>query len=55
MSIDEWIKKLWSIYAMEYYSDLERNECELVELRWMSIKPAIQSEVGLKKKTNIVY
>ena len=52
---NERIRKLWYIYAMEYYSDPERNECELVELRWMSLKPVIQSEVGPKKKTNSVY
>ena len=34
----------------DYYSDLESNECELVELRWMSLKPVIQSEVGQKNK-----
>ena len=38
------------MYTMDYYSDLETNECELVELRWMSLKPVIQSEVGQKKK-----
>ena len=38
------------MYTMDYYSDLETNECELVELRWLSLKPVIQSEVGQKKK-----
>ena len=32
-SIDEWIKKLWYIYTMEYYSSIQRNECESVKLR----------------------
>ena len=49
-STDERMKKLRYIYTMDYYSDLESNECELVELRWMSLKPVIQSEVGQKKK-----
>ena len=30
---DEWIKKLWYIYTMEYYSAIKRNEFESVELR----------------------
>ena len=38
------------MYTMDYYSDLETNDCELVELRWLSLKPVIQSEVGQKKK-----
>ena len=32
-SADEWIKKLWYIYTMEYYSAIKRNKFELVELR----------------------
>ena len=30
---DEWIKKLWYVYSMEYYSAIKRNEFESVELR----------------------
>ena len=32
-STDEWIKKLWYIYAMEYYSDIKRNAFESVPMR----------------------
>ena len=32
-STDEWIRKLWYIYTMEYYSAIKRNKCESVELR----------------------
>ena len=49
-STDERIETLRYIYTLDYYSDLERNECELAEPRWMSLKPVIQSEVGQKKK-----
>ena len=42
---NEWIKKLWYIYTMEYYSAIKRNTLESVELRWMNIEPTIQSEV----------
>ena len=31
---DEWIRKLWYIYTMEYYSDIKRNTFESVVIRW---------------------
>ena len=49
-STDEWIKKLWCIYTMEYYSDIERNAFESVLIRWMNLEPHIQSEVTQKEK-----
>ena len=39
--IDEWIKKMWYIYRMEYYSAMERNEFESVLVRWMNLEPFI--------------
>ena len=50
MSTDEWIKKLWYICTMEYYSDIERNAFESVLIRWMNLEPIIQSEVSQKEK-----
>ena len=47
---DEWIKKLWYIYAMDYYSVIKRNAFESVLLRWMNLEPIIQSEVSQKEK-----
>ena len=47
---DEWIKKLWYIYAMEYYSAIKRNVFESVLMRWINLKPIIQSEVSQKEK-----
>ena len=47
---DEWIRKLWYIYAMEYYSATKRNTFESVLMRWMKLKPIIQSEVSQKEK-----
>ena len=44
--IDEWIKKLWYIYAMEYYSAINRNKFESVVVRWMNLEPLIQREVS---------
>ena len=48
--IDEWIKKLWYTYTMEYYSAIKRNALESVLMRWMNLKPIIQSEVSQKEK-----
>ena len=49
-STDEWIKKLWYIYTMEYYSAIKRNTFESVLMRWMNQEPIIQSEVSQKEK-----
>ena len=49
-SRDEWIKKLWYIYTMEYYSAIKRNTFESVLIRWMDLKPILQSEVSQKEK-----
>ena len=47
---DEWIKKLWYIYTMEYYSTIKRKALESVLMRWMDLKPIIQNEVSQKEK-----
>ena len=51
---DEWIKKLWYIYTMEYYSGTKRNAFESVQMRWMKLEPIIQSEVSQKDKCCIL-
>ena len=47
---EEWIKKIWYIYTMEYYSAIKRNETELFVVRWMDLESVIQSEVSQKEK-----
>ena len=49
-STHEWIKKLWYIYTMEYYSAIKRNAFESVLMRWMNLEPIILSEVSQKEK-----
>ena len=49
-SSDEWIRKPWYIYTMEYYSAIKNNAFELVLMRWMKLEPIIQSEVSQKEK-----
>ena len=53
-STEEWIKKMWYIYTMEYYSAIKRNEIGSFVETWMDLESVIQSEVR-KRKTNIVY
>ena len=47
---DEWIKKLWYIYTMEYYSAVNRNTFESVLMMWMNLEPIIQIEVSQREK-----
>ena len=49
-SADEWIRKLWYIYTMEYYSVTEKDAFESVLMRWMKLEPIIHSEVSQKEK-----
>ena len=49
-STDEWIKKMWHIYTMEYYSALKGNKIESFVVRWMDLKSVILSEVSQKEK-----
>ena len=49
-STDEWIKKMWRIYTMDYYSAIKRNEIELFVGRWMDLESVVQSEVSQKEK-----
>ena len=49
-SADKWIRKLWYIYTMEYYSAIKKNTFESVLMKWMKLEPIIQSEVSQKDK-----
>ena len=49
-SAEEWVRKLWYIYTMEYYSVIKENAFESFLRRWMKLEPIIQSEVSQKEK-----
>ena len=49
-SADEWIRKWWYLYTMEYYSAIKKNIFESVLLGCMKLEPIIQSEVSQKEK-----
>ena len=51
---DEWIKKMWYIYTMEYYSTIKRNDFESIVVRWMNLEPVIQREMSEREK-QILY
>ena len=53
-SADEWIRKLWYIYTMEYYSAIKKNTFESGLMKWMKLEPIIQSEVSQKKNHPVV-
>ena len=53
-STDEWMKQLWYIHTMEYYSVIKRNTFESGLMRWINLEPIIQSKVS-QKETNITY
>ena len=46
----EWIRKLWYMYTVEYYSAIKENTFESVLMRWMKLELIIQSEVNQKEK-----
>ena len=50
-STDEWIKKMWYIYTMEYCSAIKRNETGSFVEMWMDLVSVIQSEVSQKEKS----
>ena len=49
-SADVWIRKLWYLYTMEYYSIIKKNTFNSVLMRWMKLELIIQSEVSQKEK-----
>ena len=49
-STDEWIKKMWYIYTMQYYSAIKSNEIGSLVAMWMDLETVIQGDVSQKKK-----
>ena len=55
-SADEWIRKLWDIYTMEYYSAIKKNSFESVLMMWMKLETIIQRKVSQsERKTPVQY
>ena len=52
-STDEWIKEMWYIYTMEYYSAIKKNEIMPFAATWMDLEMIILSDVR-QRKTNVI-
>jgi hypothetical protein len=48
---DEWIKKMWYLYSMEFYSAMKKNEILSVASKWMELEDMILSDVSQSHKT----
>ena len=52
---DEWIKKMWYIYTMEYYSVIKRNKIGSFVETWLDLESVIRSEVKSEREKQILY
>ena len=53
-STDEWIKKWWYIYTMEYYSAIKRNKTGSFVETWMDLETVIQSVTEREKQISYI-
>ena len=49
--MDEWIKKIWSMYTMEYYASIRKDVYPFVST-WMGLEEIMLSEISETKKVN---
>ena len=54
-SADKWIKKMWSIYTMEYYSAIGKDEYLPFTLIWMELEGIMLSEISQTEKRQLSY
>jgi hypothetical protein len=47
---DEWIKKMWCLYTMEFYSAIKKNEILSFAGKWMELENIMFSEVSQAQK-----
>src|SRR3712207_9222729 len=52
-STDEWIKKMWYIYTMEYYSAAKQNKIIPFAITWMDLERIMLSEISQREKDNL--
>ena len=50
LSTEEWIKKIWYIYTMEYYSAIKKNKIIPFTATWMNLEIVILSEISQKEE-----
>ena len=49
---EEWIKKIWYIYTMEYYSVIKKNEISPFAATWMDLENVVLSELSKTETEN---
>ena len=52
--MDEWIKKMWCVCVVEYYSAIKKNEILPFATTWVELEGIMLSEISSQRKTNIV-
>ena len=52
-SVDEWIKKLWHIYIMEYYCAMKNDKIMAFEGKWMKLENIMLSEISQSQKNKV--
>uniref|UniRef100_A0A667GPR5 Uncharacterized protein n=1 Tax=Lynx canadensis TaxID=61383 RepID=A0A667GPR5_LYNCA len=52
-STDEWIKKMWFVYTMEYYLAMRKNEIGPFAATWMELEGIMLSEISQRKKADL--
>ena len=50
-SVDEWIKKLWHIYTMEYYSIMKNDKIMAFAGKWMKLENIMLNEISQSQKS----
>ena len=51
-STDEWIRKMWSIYTMEYYASIRKDEYPTWVATWMGLEEIKLSEISQAERVN---
>ena len=51
-SKDEWIKKMWSIYTMEYYASIRKDEYPTFVSTWTELEEIMLSEISQAERVN---
>ena len=52
LSTDDWIKKIWSIYTMEHYSAIKKNDFTTFAATWTGLEEIMLSEISQAEKDN---
>ena len=54
-STGDWIRKMWSIYTMEYYSAFKKNDFSTFAATWMGLEEVMLSEISQAEKRQSSY